>query len=273
MLKIKYRTWFKGEKPRPIKLEIPGWAGDVNNHSNGDKPQPWHCPPFVEGSSYGLELIYPFDTEIKVVNIDGKIDFIGDFSNEIPPNNTQFPPFIQFAPGHYGFTSSLDIEPPPGYIIRLEPHPKFYTDETGTVPLCVPGHIQGEWWPRIFFVVFKSPKPNEFHIFKKGNPYAQILILPKKQTYEIVEMSQTEANVRAIRDSKIMKYREIVAKNSWSDHLGNLFDDKYKVLSGVFAKGGLEAVDKCLDQAAVKHQEKTRTAEKSRAARFPRKLI
>src|SRR5687767_59867 len=82
-IELKYRCWYKGVPPKPIKLQIPGWAGDSHGHSNGDKPQPWHCPPFVEGATYGLELIYPFETEVSVRNVDGKIKFDGDFSKEL----------------------------------------------------------------------------------------------------------------------------------------------------------------------------------------------
>ncbi|MFZ8477729.1 hypothetical protein ACO1MN_15820, partial [Staphylococcus aureus] len=74
-----------------------------------------------------------------------------------------------------------------------EPHPRYYTDDTGTVPLCVPGHIQGEWWSKIFFVVFKAPSPGQKHVFKKGEPYGQILVLPKKMTYSVTKMTEQEA--------------------------------------------------------------------------------
>src|SRR6185436_6341020 len=59
---LKYRTWFKGTPPRQIKLEVPGWSGD----KNWDVGQAWHCKPYNDGSTYGLELLYPFDTECTV---------------------------------------------------------------------------------------------------------------------------------------------------------------------------------------------------------------
>ena len=65
---LKYRTFGKGLPPRPIRLEIPGWAGDTSKMEDGSVPQPWHCNPFVEVSTYGLELIYPYDAECHVAN-------------------------------------------------------------------------------------------------------------------------------------------------------------------------------------------------------------
>jgi hypothetical protein len=62
--------------------------------------------------------------------------------------------------------------------VRTEPHPRFYTDTTGTVPIAVPALLRTEWWPMISFVVFKSPAEGETHIFRPGEPMLQILILP-----------------------------------------------------------------------------------------------
>lgn len=75
---IKYRTWFKGVAPRPIRLEIPGWAGEKNWESG----QPWHCKPFVDGATYGLELIYPYDTEVAVVSKNGVSEFLFEDKQE-----------------------------------------------------------------------------------------------------------------------------------------------------------------------------------------------
>lgn len=251
-LEIKYRCWYKGIPPKPIKLQIPGWAGQPNGHTNGDEPQPWHCPPFVEGSTYGLELFYPFMSECHVKLKNGKVIFEGDFTEErkICPE-VPLPPFMCFAPGHFGMTSALDIKVPPDYVLRTECHPRYYTDTTYTVPCCIPGHIQTEWWPKIFFVVFKNPMPGQTLVFKYGEPYGQALIIPKKVSYDIKEMTVGESTERAITDDKINKYCKSFVKNDWHDHIGHNFDDKYKVLSAVFAKHGPTGVRSYLDSVSA----------------------
>lgn len=264
---VKYRTYFKGIPPQPIKLQIPGWAGVHNKHTNGDEPQPWHCPPFVSGSTYGLELIYPFDTECRVIRKDGNVIFEGDFSNESPWSETgkpASPPFMSFAPNHYGFTSSLDIMPPDNCITRLEPHPRFYTDTTGTCPIAITGHI-APWWSKIFFVVFKSPREGETHIFRYGEPYAQLLILHNKVIYNIKEMTIEEQRTREKLSSKIDNLTEEVANKIWHDYRGNKFNDRYKVLSKIAQN---ENIDDYLN-----NKTKIKESKKKPIKKMPRKFF
>lgn len=269
-ISLKYRSWYQGQQPRPIRLQIPGWSGEPNHHQNGDVPQPWHCIPFVEASTYGLELLYSFDTECHVKMVEGEVKFFGDFSeegNKIPKIIT--PPFSSFAPGHFGMTSCLDIEVPEDFIIRIEPHPRYYTDETYTVPLAIPGHLNTSMWPKIFFVVFKNPMPGQTYIFKKDEPYAQILILPRKIDYDIREMTSAEISVRSLMEEKIENHNKKISKNSWSDYKGNNFDDKYKILNNIFKKEGKEGVRVFLKELAEKPQQVGKTIKKKLF--FPRK--
>lgn len=248
IIDINYKLYFKGIKPKPIKLQIPGWAGDSHEHSNGCKPQPWHCVPFVEGSTYGLELVYPFDTECIVYTENNTTIFEGDFSKECVWSKDKKPPFSAFAPGHYGMTSSLNLKIPKDYIIRLESHPRFYTDNTNTVPIVVPGHIQS-WWPRIFFIVFKTPPEGHKHIFRKGEPYGQMLILPQKVQYNINPMSYEDEMENMILEKNILDYSDKLSKNKWKDYKGNVFDDKYKQMAIYYNKNKTVDMCKILDKS------------------------
>jgi hypothetical protein len=102
---LHYRTAAKGIPPRPIRLEVPGWAGDAAKPVDGSVAQPWHCNPFVEGSTYGLELIYPFDTECQVINRDGVTQIEWDFARE--GGGVTGGEFVVFAPGYYLFNTML----------------------------------------------------------------------------------------------------------------------------------------------------------------------
>lgn len=253
---LKYRTYYQAKPPQPMKLEIPGWSGDENNHKNGDVPQPWHCVPFVEGSTYGLELSWSFDTEYHVLNDNGIIKFIGDGEEEAKRcPEIEFPPFAQFAPGHFGISSCLDIQVPDGFVLRIEPHPRYFTDETWTTPLAITGHINTAMWPKIFFIVFKNPPVGQKYIFRKYEPYAQVLILPRKVIYEIEEMTDLEKNHRNNLDNTITKYCKHFVTNDWHDNKGNNFDDKYKFLNNLFIKKGKSGMTNFLDETARTHEQ------------------
>lgn len=161
-IEIKYQVLPGGMLPRPIRMTTEGWAGLPQKMQDGSEPQPWHCLPFVEGSTYGLELLYPYETECQVVNEGGRVRFEFDYAKE-PGGGLSGSEFIPFAPmdapKFYLFAVRLDLQTPPGYAIRTEPHPRYFTDETGTVPLSLIGHVQAEWWPKRFFVVFRAPSP------------------------------------------------------------------------------------------------------------------
>lgn len=254
---VKYRVWNNASAPGQVKLQIPGWAGDNKSHGDGSEPQPWHCPPFVEGSTYGHELLYPYKSECVVKRIGGKIFFDGDFSEEEWPlaenggyangdqEKKKTPPMVAFSGGHYGMAGSYDLEPPEGYVVRTEPHPRYYTDQTGTVPCLVPGHIQ-RWWSRVFFVVFKAPREGEQHIFRHGEPYGQILILPQRNALKFQQFSEEERMERENRDRRINQHGHQIASKRWTDNSGLSFDDKYKVLCSSYAKGGYEKVDQTI---------------------------
>lgn len=66
----------------------------------------------------------------------------------------QWPPFRDFGTTFYTYQILLDLKVERGMAVRTEPHPRFYTDRTDTVPIAVPALIRN-WWPMMFFCVFK----------------------------------------------------------------------------------------------------------------------
>jgi Flp pilus assembly protein TadD len=238
---LKYRTFGKGLPPRPIRLEIPGWAGDTSKMEDGSVPQPWHCNPFVEASTYGLELIYPYDTECHVINESGQVRIEWDFAGEADAGITGGE-FVQFAPNHYGFNTSLDVQAPPGHVLRLEPHPRYFTDRSGAVPCPIIGHLQTEWWPKLFFVAFKAPLAGQRHVFRKGEAYAQLIVVPGRVSYNVEAMTAQEADDRLALESSLAGAKDYIAEHAWHDHRGQTFNNQYKVLTRVFHTAGAEGV-------------------------------
>lgn len=254
-IKVLYRTDGHTVGPRSIKMEIPGWSGE-KEHGDGAHPQPWHCLPWMEGSTYGVELLHPWE-EFCISTREGKLVVEGD-----DPELKGHKPFKLFAPGHYGYGCGLDIQVPPGHILRLEPHPRFFIDTTGTVPLVVPGHIQTEWWTRTFFIVFKAPEEGRTHIFRKGEPYGQVLILPHRVKYDIREMTPEEAEKRIRWERISYHYDPQIGRRAWTAADGHRFNDKYKAMARAWQQEGAEGIEKLFQKAAIRAE-----AEKSHAPR------
>jgi len=256
-LTIKYATYANALPPRRVKLEKPGGAGDLRKMEDGSEPQPWHCLPFVEGATYGLELLYPYETECVVVNDGGAVRFEFDFAKE-PGGVLTGGEFITFFPKppekFYLFNTRIDLVAPPGHVLRTEPHPRAFADETGTAPLAICGHVQSEWWSRKLFVVFKSPRPGERNVFRKGEPYAQILFVPQRANYELEPLSAEEEAARRKRETEIDAGKHQIATNVWENPAGNEFADYYKILARAFQRDGQSGVDSAVAEGMRRHE-------------------
>ena len=115
--------------------------------------------------------------------------------------------------------------------MRTEPHPRFYTDTSDTVPIAVPALLRTEWWPMIAFVVFKSPSEGRTHIFRSGEPMLQILILPVAADFALVPMDEEEAAEREMRGRRIHASRATLAADStWTSRTDTVFDGTYRYL-------------------------------------------
>jgi len=255
-LKIKYATYSKATPPQPIRVKTPGWAGTPDKMEDGSPGQPWHCLPFVEASTYGLELIYPFETECQVVNDNGLVRIDWDFSKE-PGGDVTGAEFTTFHPKeaskHYLFTTRIDVQAPAGHVIRTEPHPRFFTDDTQTCPLAVIGHLQTEWWPRKLFVVFKVPPPGHRHIFRKGEAYAQIIFVPKRAGYELEKLTPEEEAQRRKMDGEIEMARLQIADNVWHNSSGYQLSNHYKILAAAFVRDGQVGVAQTVKKGVERH--------------------
>jgi hypothetical protein len=221
MTVVKYRLYNPALAPRRTKLEIPGWAGNSEPRANGSHEYAWHCLPFTEAARAGIELFYPHDSEFRVTMRDGALAFKGDTGADEPP-------FRSFGTAYYTYQLLLDLKVDAEMAIKTEPHPRFYTDTTGTVPIAVPALIR-HWWPMIYFVVFKSPSEGQTHIFRPGEPFMQISVVPADDKPELVEMPEDEAAERELQSQRIHASRATLAADSqWTSSTNTVFDGTYR---------------------------------------------
>jgi hypothetical protein len=224
---VKCRLFDKRLAPRRIKLEIPGWGGRSEPRRDGNREQPWHCVPFSESAQYGIEIFYPYDNELHVSTRDGKLVLDGDFGPG-PGSGIEWPPFRTFGEKFYTYQLLLDLKVDDGMAIRTEPHPRFYTDFTDTTPIAVPALLR-RWWPMVNFLVFKSPAEGRTHIFRPGEPMAQIVVIPAEPDFELVEMSEEEAAERELQSRRIHASRDTLSADThWTSSTNTVFDGTYR---------------------------------------------
>ena len=228
MQTVKYRLFEPRLMPRRIKIEVPGWTGQQQPRQDGSHEQAWHCMPFIEGAQSGIELFYPFDTELRVTKRNGQVVLDGDWGLD-PGSGIQWPPFRSFGEIYYTYQLLLDLEVAEDMAVRIEPHPRFYTSNEDDVPLAVPALLRTSWWPMISFVVFKAPPEGCSHVFRPGEPFMQILFLPADGQVELVPMDEAEAAEREMRGRRIHASRDTLGKDSaWTSSTGTVFDGTYR---------------------------------------------
>ena len=232
MRQVKYRSYDPGLNPRRTRLEVPGWGGERQPRQNGSMEQAWHCLPFSEGARYGVELLYPYGNELRVSVYDGRLRLEGDFGPAPHNHGGEWPPFRPFGDLYYTYQASLDLKVDEGFAVRTEPHPRFYTDPTNTTPIAVPALIR-RWWPMVYFLVFKAPPEGGCHVFRPGEPFVQILIVPEQADFELVPMDEEEAAERELQSRRIYESRRTLsAETEWTSATRTVFDGTYRHILG-----------------------------------------
>lgn len=228
MHRLSYRTLGPGLSPRRTELVIPGWAGQPEPRAEGRNEQPWHCTPFSDAAKYGFEVFYPYQAEMRVRTRRGRLIIDADFGPAPNPGAT-WPPVINQGDIFFILHLLLDLKTEPGLAFRTEPHARFYTDRTGTVPVAVPGLIRASWWPLPLSPVFKSPPEGATHVFRKDDPILQVIVVPADPEIALEPMSEEEAAERELQERRILLNRDRLAERSaWTSKFGIQFDGTYR---------------------------------------------
>jgi len=255
MPKVTYRQPNDRPPPRPIRIGVPGWAGDKQPRADGNHEQPWHCLPFSESARYGLELLYPFAAELRVTTVDGQVRLDADWGAP-PPGEAVWPPFRPFGPDYYSYQLSLDLAVPPGFAVRTEPHPRYFTDPLHQTPLAVPALIRAEWWPMVFFAIFRAPPPGVTHVFRQGEPMMAFVVIPEEPDIVLAPMSEDEAAQRELRSRRMAASRDRLAEGTrWLSDSNTIFDGTYRNLyRAARARGPARAADGDADDPSLNGQ-------------------
>jgi hypothetical protein len=226
--KVVYRAHARRHQPQHIRISVPGWAGDKQPRADGSHEQAWHCLPFSESARYGVELLYPFDVELSVTHDGQRVHLDADWGAP-PEPDTMWPPFRPFGEDFYSYQLSLDLAVPPGWAIRSEPHPRYFTDPTNSTPLAVPALIRSEWWPMTYFCIFKAPPPGTTHVFRRGEPFISFIVIPADPDLTLEPMDADRAAQREMRGRRLAISRDALAAGTrWTSSTNTVFDGTYR---------------------------------------------
>jgi hypothetical protein len=228
---VKYRAVNPKLQPRRTRLDVPGWMGEDEPRQDGSHEYPWHCIPFTEAARNGIEICYPYDHALHVSVRDGTMIFEGEFPDDHLPD-AQMPPFRTFGHQYYTYQILLDLKVDDQHAIKVETHPSFYTDASGTAPIAVPAIIR-HWWPMIFFVVFKAPAEGQTHIFQPGAPFILMTVIQADDKIDLVEMPEEEAAEREMKSRRIYASRSTLSADTrWTSSTNTVFDGTYRRIFG-----------------------------------------
>ena len=100
-------------------------------------------------------------------------------------------------------------------------------NRTDTVPIAVPALVRN-WWPMLFFMVFKSPSEGQPRL-RPGEPMAQIILVPEENNFDLVDMTEKEAADRELRARRIYQARSTLAADThWKSSTNTAFDGIYR---------------------------------------------
>jgi hypothetical protein len=98
------------------------------------------------------------------------------------------------------------------------------------VPIAVPALVRN-WWPMLFFTVFKAPAEGRTHIFRPNEPFAQIIVIPEEASFELERMGEEEAAERELQARRIYSSRPTLsAGTEWTSSTDTVFDGTYRHL-------------------------------------------
>lgn len=221
-LEVRYRRLAEAPAPRNAAAGPPlrGQAG---------LPSPFQCPVFMDAAQYGVEVLYPYETECRISWKGAEPVVSGNFGAP-PAESIPWPPVRWVNPEHYSLLTCVDLVPDAGHLLRIGPHPRYFNDRSGTVPAAVVGNLDSVHWPMFLFLTFKSPLEGQEHVLRFGDPLAQIVCVPNGVRYRLVEMSPMEQSMREQHAQDLMQARHKLATRSWVSELGHRFDNLYRLV-------------------------------------------
>jgi hypothetical protein len=221
-VKIKYKARFDSFPTlQRVKPSVPDHYRQLARQSP-PPALPTHCKPWVDASSYGLLLTYPYQATLTVV---GQENARAVYTMTPPSSRLVYGPIAQMLTNeHFSFES--------GYWFKTDPEIGIYTNHLPpgyTTPgHLIPGLVECWRYPKRLFVVFEVPQPGESISFRFGDP---LCVLMPVITEPVVGEVMTDDELQDVldRNARWDDYLTEHPELKWTSADGVEFNHMYKV--------------------------------------------
>ncbi len=229
-MRLKYRPLF--DNFPPLQRVKPIIAAEHRHRAKQSPPPalPLHCKPWVDASSYGVLLTFPYKTTLTIY---GRPDASPTFT--MSPASTQliYGPLGQmFSKEHFSLGSGYWFKTDPGVGIFTNHLPDGYQSRSRLVP----GLVECWRYPKRLFVVFRAPAPGETIKFEYGDP---LCVLMPVATGVVGADLMTTDEWQVLKDQRRRwdEHRERHPELEWTSAEGTKFTHMYKVFGKREAPG------------------------------------
>lgn len=138
--------------------------------------------PWLDAQVFGVELCWTTKYNLTIRNIDGEADATYEFGfGKQPPEADR--PEITSKDGFYSIAIEHELLFPSGIIGMVLPHPRFHDvipeGAYNDVPAVIPSLLHLDRDPKLSVILARLPQPSTEHIFYAGEPFCQIIPVPR----------------------------------------------------------------------------------------------
>lgn len=201
MIEAQYRIPPHAPHPRTPRIVSSSDKGSCINQP-AEKPD-------LDAQAAGIELSWTNDHTM-IVHDDLTVEV------EQPGRKQNDTLVLPFESDYYIVLTGQQILLPPGFNGLILPHPRFYdplpAGAFSDIPHVVPRAFALDQWPRPISLLCVRPRPGTEHIFYAGEPYCQVIPIPrgdvaiKQLTGSAADMWQARELFTLSRDKQLGGY-------------------------------------------------------------------
>ncbi len=95
------------------------------------------------------------------------------------------------------------------------------------------------------FCIFKAPPPGVTHIFRRGEPFICLVVIPADPNLDLQPMSEEEAAQREMRARRLAANRDRLAEGTrWVSSTNTVFDGTYRNMARAARAKQKDVIDK-----------------------------